>query len=427
MSIIEALQQHHAGEAFDVAVVDIFKDYCPRPFNRFDRFYTQITKTPAAWKLSYQWTDSRHRAEILHQAFWPYVHRAADRLIDENESDLIVSTHFGSNALLRALGPRRPPFVTVVTDLVTTHALWYDRRVDLCLVPTEEARRRALECGMRPSQVQVTGLPVSAAFTEPLGDRAALRRQLGWPEHLPVALLMGGGDGLGPVFSLAKSIAHAGLPLALAVVAGRNERLQRRLEAQHWPVPTYMYGFTRDMPQFMAASDVLLTKAGPGTLCEAFHVGLPVILYHCIPGQEEGNVRHVVNGGAGVWAPHVGQAVEALTHMIEDPQARCRMSAASLSLARPGAARQIADVVAQLARASSPSVADVLSVEGRPGGSPFRPAGRSYATRAGPAAEPTSAWPTPISSVAGTGQGRGPWPSNVSHRAPDSDSRTGYV
>ena len=71
MSIIEALQQHHAGDAFDVAVVDIFKDYAPRPFNRFDQFYTQITKTPTAWKLSYQWTDSRRRAEKLHQASGP--------------------------------------------------------------------------------------------------------------------------------------------------------------------------------------------------------------------------------------------------------------------------------------------------------------------------------------------------------------------
>ena len=121
-----------------------------------------------------------------------------------------------------------------------------------------------------------------------------------------------------------------------------------------------MYGFTREMPQLMAASDVLLTKAGPGTLCEAYHVGLPVILYHCIPGQEEGNVRHVVNGGAGVWAPSPAQAVEALTRMIEDPAARCRMAAASLSLARPGAAREIADIVAQLARTSLPPVADLF-------------------------------------------------------------------
>ena len=59
MSIIEALQRHHPDDAFDIALVDIFKDYAPRPFNRFDRFYSQITKTPTAWKLSYQWTDSR--------------------------------------------------------------------------------------------------------------------------------------------------------------------------------------------------------------------------------------------------------------------------------------------------------------------------------------------------------------------------------
>ena len=49
----------------------------------------------------------------------------------------------------------------------------------------------------------------------------------------------------------------------------------------------------------------------------------------------------------------------------------------------------------------------------------------TYATRAGPEAEPTSAWPTPISSPAGTGPGTGDWPSNVSHTSPDPDSRTG--
>jgi 1,2-diacylglycerol 3-beta-galactosyltransferase len=348
-SIIEALNTYHGDKNFEISLVDIFKDYAPRPLDRVDRFYAQVAKTPKAWGISYRWTDSRRRAQLLHQAAWPYVRRSMDRLLRENESDLLVSVHFASNALLRALGPRRPAYMTVVTDLVTTHALWYDRRVDQCLVPTEAARRRALECGLSPDQVHTTGLPVSSTFTDVPGDWLSLRQQLGWPVDRPVVLLVGGGDGVGPVYSLARTIAASGLPLTLAIVTGRNTRLQKRLEEQSWEVPTHIYGFARNMPQLMAASDILLSKAGPGTLSEAFQMGLPVILYHCLPGQEEGNVQHVLDGSAGIWAPHTQQVLDALSHLIDDPQARRFMAAASFALARPEASRDVADRVAALA------------------------------------------------------------------------------
>jgi 1,2-diacylglycerol 3-beta-galactosyltransferase len=221
--------------------------------------------------------------------------------------------------------------------------------VDQCLVPTETARLRALECGLSPAQVHTTGLPVSASFTEVPGDWLALRREFGWPVERPVVLLIGGGDGVGPVYPLARAIADARLPVTLAVVTGRNVRLQKRMEAHEWPIPTNIYGFVRNMPQMMAASDVLLSKAGPGTISEAFQMGLPVILYHCLPGQEEGNVQHVVDGGAGVWAPRPHLAVEALARLVGDPDARRRMASASAALARPEAARVVADRVATLA------------------------------------------------------------------------------
>ena len=54
------------------------------------------------------------------------------------------------------------------------------------------------------------------------------------------------------------------------------------------------------MPEFMQASDVLITKAGPGTISEAFISGLPLILFSKMPGQEDGNVDYVVNQGAGI-------------------------------------------------------------------------------------------------------------------------------
>ncbi|WP_040583029.1 glycosyltransferase, partial [Sedimentibacter sp. B4] len=62
----------------------------------------------------------------------------------------------------------------------------------------------------------------------------------------------------------------------------------------------HLYGFTTEMPQFMAASDMLVTKAGPGTISEAFISGLPLVLYARLPGQEDGNVSYVEKLRAGV-------------------------------------------------------------------------------------------------------------------------------
>ena len=66
----------------------------------------------------------------------------------------------------------------------------------------------------------------------------------------------------------------------------------------------------------MQASDVLITKAGPGTISEAFISGLPLILFSKMPGQEDGNVSYVVENGAGVWAPEPHQTVAELKYWL---------------------------------------------------------------------------------------------------------------
>jgi 1,2-diacylglycerol 3-beta-galactosyltransferase len=55
------------------------------------------------------------------------------------------------------------------------------------------------------------------------------------------------------------------------------------------------------MPEWMAACDCIVTKAGPGTIAEALISGLPIILSGFIPGQEEGNVPYVVDNGIGAY------------------------------------------------------------------------------------------------------------------------------
>jgi hypothetical protein len=120
--------------------------------NNAPAWYPRIVRVPQAWGLGYHLSDGHTRARLFTSTTWPYVRRSASQLIENHPSDLIVSVHPLANApVLHALKMYfpRPAFITVVTDLVSGHALWYHRRTDLCMVPTESSRQRALECGLR--------------------------------------------------------------------------------------------------------------------------------------------------------------------------------------------------------------------------------------------------------------------------------------
>jgi len=161
-----------------------------------------------------------------------------------------------------------------------------------------------------------------------------------------VILLVGGGDGMGPLKRVAKAINEARLKATLVVICGRNVELREDLEDVDWHMPVHLYGFTSNMPQFMAAADMLVTKAGPGTISEAFISGLPLVLYARLPGQEDGNVSYVVDEHAGVWAPRPREVVEAVRRWVDDPEERARAAAASRRVAKPKAARSIARLIA---------------------------------------------------------------------------------
>jgi len=342
-AIIEALKIEY-GDAFSVEMVDIFKDYAPRPLNRLPDWYPYMVKAPQLWGASFYATNGRSQARAITATMWPVAARTARAIIRNHPSDLVVTVHpLATSFILRALGlQKRPPFITVVTDMVTTHALWFDLRSDLICVPTEAARQKALQYGMPEQKVLVVGQPVARKYSVPAGNKDALREKMGWPKDKPIVLLVGGGDGMGPLAKTARAVAESGLDVGLVVVAGRNQRLKSSLEKHHWPVPTYIYGFTKEMPDFMRAADVLVTKAGPGTIAEAFNAHLPIILYARLPGQEDGNVTYVRESGAGVWASTPKRVVATLRDWVEHPQEREKVVEACRLASRPDASMTIA-------------------------------------------------------------------------------------
>lgn len=347
-AIIEAINLGFPGQTTQ-EMVDVFREYAPPPLSMVPDIYPPLSRMPRVWGAGYHLSDGPRRTRFFYEVIWPYVRWGVKRLVREHPCDLIVSVHqLPNDPVARAISSSGLPirFVTVVTDLVSTHAAWYTNRADLIITPTSAAYRRAVNMGISPERMVVVGQPVADRFCHPRSDPHEIRRQYGWRQDLPVVLLVGGGEGMGPLELTARAIDAANLPIQLIIVAGRNRKLKEHLEKIHWQIPVIVYGFVQEMPDFMAAADILVSKAGPGTICEAFIAGLPIILYSRLPGQEDGNVGYVVDNGAGIWAPRPDNVVSALTEWLKWPERRIKAQEACLRLARPQASREIARLLA---------------------------------------------------------------------------------
>jgi len=340
---------HLYGDEIVAKIVDISKEYAFSPLLQSDEAYRWLTSDGIwMWKAFWHTDEKVWVPQFLSAVLTPLFSREVRRLFLSEKPDMIVSVHCMANHIpLRVL--RRDlrvdiPFVTVVTDMVTVHPIWICPDVDYCIVPTEAARERALRYGMPPDRLEVIGQPVSLKFAADLGDKHALRRRLNLDLQRPCALIVGGGDGVGPIYEIARAIATTASDVQLIVVAGRNVALRRRLECTTWEIPTRVCGFVNNMPELMGASDLLITKAGPGTLAEAFIAGLPVVVYGFIPGQEEGNVRYVQEHNAGAFITDPAAVAQVACDWLCPGNDEWRQVVANATaLARPNAALVIAE------------------------------------------------------------------------------------
>lgn len=308
-AISAALRQRH-GDSVQVTLIDVFKDYTPFPFNRFPQMYPYVIRRGRlSWALGYRLSDRRSQARLVMASVGRIVQRALPKLFRDYPADVVVCVHPLLNTpaltVLRRMGTTTGtsvPYVTVVTDLVSTHTFWFDRKADRILVPTDLAYEKALRIKTDPAKLRVTGLPINPRFVSGLMAKPDARAKLAWDADLPAILLIGGGEGMGPLWNIANRLNRLGLHCQLAIVAGRNQALKAKLDAVHWTQPTHIYGFVTNMPELMAAADLLITKAGPSTIMEACAAGLPMILSDAIPGQETGNVRYIQKNQAGLYA-----------------------------------------------------------------------------------------------------------------------------
>jgi 1,2-diacylglycerol 3-beta-galactosyltransferase len=167
----------------------------------------------------------------------------------------------------------------------------------MCFVPSDALYAAARERKLQTEQITQYGLPIRKGFWPssvshsdalPLGQiKSLVRHELGLNDAYPVVLVVGGGDGMGGIVDISKQLGYelghsSTMKSQLVVVCGKNVDAKNQLESfSNWgsSVDVRIQGFVSNMDEYMKASDVLVTKAGPGTIAEASICGLPCMMF----------------------------------------------------------------------------------------------------------------------------------------------------
>ncbi len=326
--------------------------------------YDQLsTRWLRLYDVTFQLTNGMRRVDLLSRLVFVTARRNITRLLLETRPKVVVVTHplvhrFVCAARRAYHLPCR--VVTVVTDLVSLHAAWTYPGVDLALVPTDEAYRLMQKRGMRPSKLQRTGFPVHPKFADYPGDRASARAELGLEVGRPTILLTAGGVGSGRLGDLVLAMERAYPDHQLLVVTGKNRALRGELIAAGRPSGSHILGFVQNMETLMAASDIVVTKAGPGTLMEALVMRKPVIITEAVGMQEQGNIDFVLNYELGMFCPTPERIVAAVSD-LEDPQRyAATVHRLAHSVPRDGSAEIARLAIEQMSLVRDPGAASAL-------------------------------------------------------------------
>ena len=344
----EALVAAFAAKGIAAKHVEVLK-YSSYFFKKVfsDLYFELVNRQPAILGLVYDAMDHPWMYRKRRLALDLLNTRPLANLLKEERPRLAVCTHFLPAEILLHLRRKKIldiPVGVVITDF-DLHAMWLYRGVDWYFVACEETKVHMAALGVPPETIHVTGIPIDPAFSV-AREKAETRRALGLEQDLTTVLVSAGGFGMGPVESLANAMQEVRHPIQVAVVCGKNPDLKRRLEDLPAPNhPVKIVGFTTEMERWMAASDLLVGKAGGLTSSEALASGLVMVIINPIPGQEERNSDHLLEEGVAVRCNNLPALAYKIDSLLSDKERFERMRQAVHRLARPNAAADVVSLV----------------------------------------------------------------------------------
>lgn len=295
------------GYDYDVEIVD-FMELLSSTINVVTKTYYEnsVKFAPSMYKFIFESSDKNSQVvKLLNQVNYPFMLTKIKKFFEEKEADLLISTFPIWNYLAAEIWKKYnkdAKFVSIVTDSITIHSSWVLADTDFHIVANEDTKESLQKLGVKGDKVKTLGFPVPLSFLEET-DREKLLKKLGLDPKKEMILFLPTSQGPRKNQRITKEIMGYSDNQNLIIITGRDSKNKPRLEKLTEDNPNVrVIGWTNQMPNFIKAADIIVTKAGGATIQECIAAEKPMVITSVIPGQEQGNAQLIKRYHLGIVA-----------------------------------------------------------------------------------------------------------------------------
>ncbi|HXW85998.1 MAG TPA: glycosyltransferase [Candidatus Bathyarchaeia archaeon] len=228
--------------------------------------------------------------------------------IARHHPDMIISViPFFNDLLLQSAQHYNIPFILAPTDFEISHFLYgistslYEK-FHICLAFDSPFIQKTLQDHGSFPHVHVTGPILRPDFFVPK-DNKGLRKKWHIKPGVPVILLMMGSEGAQDIIPCMKQLLEISCPVHIFCLLGKYTELQQKVKNFFYPshITCTVLGFTHDVADIMAVSDIFVAKPGGMSTFEALISHLPMMLYcvNKLPFWEQPNAQFILDNCLG--------------------------------------------------------------------------------------------------------------------------------
>lgn len=316
-----------------------------------DIYLKMLDHTPSVYEFFYKFTSDSTKGSTIQSVFAHAMKKDMRELIKKYEADMVICTHpfpCAAASYLKQTGEINIPLITVMTDFCV-HQFWLYKNIDIYFTANDLLKKEMVNQGLLEERIFVTGIPVGYNFRVDY-NRDDLLTKFKLEKDKPVALIMGGGLGLGGVKNALCQLERLKKDIQILVITGANVALWSKMNeyAQHSKHKIFVWGYSHNIQEFMSVATFLISKPGALTISEALTRELPMILHDPIPGPEVDNAKFVSDNGAAIWVRHQDTLDAVVREVLSDATILPKLRNNAKVLKKPYASDNIADVIANM-------------------------------------------------------------------------------
>jgi processive 1,2-diacylglycerol beta-glucosyltransferase len=316
LAIDKALKEISKG--LQTKSIDIFSYTNPLIGKFINKLYTIVIKiAPRIWDYLYDNEQIFKKARKIRSIIHYINDKKINKLLTKFKPDIVVCTQAfpcGMIADYKSRHNLQIPLIGVLTDFAP-HRYWLNNNIDFYIVPALKIKQRLMQRGIPSTRIKLLGIPIDSRFANQ-SKKEEIFSKLKLNPDIPVILIMGGGQGLGPIKQIVQTLNRITPAVQLIVVCGTNRSLYRWLKRKQMKFKQFIsiMGYTEYINELMDISSLIVTKPGGLTSAEALSKSLPIIIINPLPGQETQNMHFLLESGVALQALDFWQ----LKSLVED-------------------------------------------------------------------------------------------------------------